>query len=55
VREVEELQYAVDHRVAERDEPVEAADRDAAEDLLEEEVPVVELEGEYAAPSLQVN
>jgi hypothetical protein len=55
VREVEELQDAIDHRVAERDQPVEAADRDAGDYLLEEEVPVVKLEGEDAARSLLVN
>jgi glutamyl-tRNA reductase len=36
VREVNEAQHAVDHRVAERDERVDGAERQAVEELLEE-------------------
>ena len=37
VREVEQLQHAVDHRVAQRDQRVERAGGDAVDQLLEEE------------------
>ena len=40
VREVEELQDPVDHRVAERDQSVDAPERHPVDELLHEEVPV---------------
>ena len=38
VREVDELDDAVDHRVAQRDDRVDAAERQAVDELLEEDV-----------------
>ena len=38
VREVDELDDPVDHRVAERDDRVDAAERQAVDDLLQEDV-----------------
>ena len=46
VREVEELEDPVDHRVAERDQRVEAADGQPSDELREEVMPVVEGETE---------
>ena len=40
VREVQQLQDPVDHRVAERDQGVDAAERQPVDELLHEEVPV---------------
>ena len=39
VREVQELQDSVDHRVAERDQRIEAAENEAVHGELEEEDP----------------
>ena len=38
VREIDQPQHAVDHRVAERDERVDRAERETVDELLEERV-----------------
>ena len=44
VREVDEAQHAVHHRVAERDEGVDGAEREAVDELLEEGIHLVRVD-----------